>query len=106
MSSIKRDVKKKLRLSGRLMFFSCLFERVYGCGYQIVRPYLDYELRPRAGEKCFCKDQFHGNRYQSPPGQSRCVMGRLTTGGRKPSLVIEQATSSYSFRSPELSQPI
>jgi hypothetical protein len=32
--------------------------------------------------------------------------GRLTTAVHKPSIVIEQATSSYSFRSPELSQPI
>jgi len=31
---------------------------------------------------------------------------RLTTAAHKPSLVIEQAISSYSFRSPELSQPI
>src|SRR6266404_4614241 len=30
----------------------------------------------------------------------------LTMAVRKPSIVIEQATSSYSFRSPELSQPI
>jgi hypothetical protein len=30
----------------------------------------------------------------------------LTTAGRKPSILVEQATSSYSFRSPELSQPI
>jgi hypothetical protein len=32
--------------------------------------------------------------------------GNLTTVARKPSLVIEQATSPYSFRSSELSQPI
>jgi len=31
---------------------------------------------------------------------------RLTTAAHKPSVVIEQATSSYSFRFPELSQPI
>jgi hypothetical protein len=30
----------------------------------------------------------------------------LTTAARKPSILVEQATSSYSFRSPELSQPI
>ena len=30
----------------------------------------------------------------------------LTTVAHKPSIVIEQATSSYSFRSSELSQPI
>jgi hypothetical protein len=30
----------------------------------------------------------------------------LTTAARKPSILAEQATSSYSFRSPELSQPI
>ncbi len=30
----------------------------------------------------------------------------LTSVAQKPSLVIEQATSSYSFRFPELSQPI
>jgi len=30
----------------------------------------------------------------------------LTTGAQKPSLGIEQATSPYSFRSSELSQPI
>jgi hypothetical protein len=30
----------------------------------------------------------------------------LTTAARKPSILLEQATSSYSFRSPELSQPI
>ena len=30
----------------------------------------------------------------------------LTTVAQKPSIVIEQATSSYSFRSSELSQPI
>jgi hypothetical protein len=30
----------------------------------------------------------------------------LTTVGQKPSIEIEQATSSYSFRFPELSQPI
>jgi len=35
------------------------------------------------------------------------TVGRcLTSLTPKPSLVIEQATSSYSFRSPELSQPI
>ena len=32
--------------------------------------------------------------------------GRLTIVGHKPSIVIEQVTSSYSFRFPELSQPI
>ncbi len=31
---------------------------------------------------------------------------RLTTPEHKPNLAIEQATSSYSFRSSELSQPI
>ncbi len=31
---------------------------------------------------------------------------RLTTAAHKPGVVIEQATSSYSFRFPELSQPI
>jgi competence transcription factor ComK len=31
---------------------------------------------------------------------------RLTTVAHKPSIVIEQATSSYSFRFSELSQPI
>ncbi len=30
----------------------------------------------------------------------------LTTVAQKPSIEIEQAISSYSFRSPELSQPI
>jgi hypothetical protein len=30
----------------------------------------------------------------------------LTTAAQKPSILVEQATSSYSFRSPELSQPI
>jgi hypothetical protein len=30
----------------------------------------------------------------------------LTTVAHKPSIVIEQATYSYSFRFPELSQPI
>ena len=32
--------------------------------------------------------------------------GSLTMTVHRPSIVIEQATSSYSFRSPELSQPI
>jgi len=32
--------------------------------------------------------------------------GMLTTLAHKPSIVIEQATSSYSFRFSELSQPI
>ena len=32
--------------------------------------------------------------------------GDLTRVAQKPSLVIEQATSPYSFRSSELSQPI
>ena len=32
--------------------------------------------------------------------------GRLTTRTLKPSILSEQATSSYSFRSSELSQPI
>jgi hypothetical protein len=37
----------------------------------------------------------------------RLVRSRnLTTVAQKPSLVIEQATSPYSFRSSELSQPI
>jgi hypothetical protein len=31
---------------------------------------------------------------------------RLTTAAHKPTVVIEQATSFYSFRFPELSQPI
>ena len=30
----------------------------------------------------------------------------LTTMAQKPSIVIERVTSSYSFRFPELSQPI
>jgi len=34
------------------------------------------------------------------------IWGWLTTVAHKPSIEIEQATSSYSFRSPELSQPI
>ncbi len=33
-------------------------------------------------------------------------LGHLTMGAQKPSLVIEQASSSYSFRFSELSQPI
>jgi hypothetical protein len=37
-----------------------------------------------------------------PPTPSRT----LTTHAQKPSIVIEQATSSYSFRFSELSQPI
>ncbi len=32
--------------------------------------------------------------------------GNLTTVAQKPSLEVEQATSPYSFRSSELSQPI
>ena len=35
-----------------------------------------------------------------------CSSGSLTTVAHKPSIVIEQATSSYSFRFSELSQPI
>ena len=34
------------------------------------------------------------------------TLRRLTTAAHQPSIVIEQATSSYSFRFPELSQPI
>jgi len=34
------------------------------------------------------------------------ITGYLTSAAHKPSIVIEQATSSYSFRSSELSQPI
>jgi hypothetical protein len=34
------------------------------------------------------------------------TVAALTTVAQKPSLVIEQATSPYSFRSSELSQPI
>ena len=36
----------------------------------------------------------------------RNIAGGLTSVAHKPSIVIEQATSSYSFRSSELSQPI
>jgi len=40
--------------------------------------------------------------YLTQPESQGC----LTTVAFKPSIVIEQATSSYSFRFPELSQPI
>ena len=35
-----------------------------------------------------------------------CALRPLTIVGHKPSIVIEQATFSYSFKSSELSQPI
>ncbi len=38
--------------------------------------------------------------------QQRCGWGSLTTVANEPSIAIEQASSSYSFRFPELSQPI
>ena len=43
-----------------------------------------------------------GTHYLTQPDSTGC----LTTVAYKPSIVIEQATSSYSFRFPELSQPI
>ena len=39
-------------------------------------------------------------------GITSTVTGGLTTVAHKPSVVVEQVISSYSFRSSELSQPI
>jgi hypothetical protein len=47
-----------------------------------------------------------GGQYARKGCKERTHVSGLTMGGHKPSIAGEQATSSYSFRFPELSQPI
>jgi hypothetical protein len=60
---------------------------------------------------CFrvASSQYDSHSFQTSQikvDQYHTVLTNLTMLEQKPSIVFEQATSSYSFRSSELSQPI
>jgi hypothetical protein len=68
----------------------------------LYKPYAKKPLPPgprtRLTRACGC--------FGAAVRQPSCSSDRLTTVAYEPNIVSEQATSSYSFRSSELSQPI